>query len=45
MVGYVGDGKLINTAKRSEVLFYAKRCIQEFNYDIGRVEKIQDIYI
>lgn len=45
MVGYVGDGKLINTAKRSEVLFYAKRCIQEFNYDIGRVEKIQEIEV
>ena len=45
MVGYVGDGKLINTAKRSEVLFYAKRCIQEFNYDIGRVEKIQEVEV
>tara|TARA_A100001201_G_scaffold21388_1_gene23678 strand:- start:17294 stop:18472 length:1179 start_codon:yes stop_codon:yes gene_type:complete len=45
MIGYVGDGKLINTAKRSEVLFHAKRCIQEFNYDIGRVEKIQEIEI
>jgi len=45
MFGYVGDGKLINTAKRSEVLFYAKRCIQEFNYDIGRVEKIQEVEV
>ena len=43
MMGYVGDGKLVNTVKRSEVLFHAKRCIQEFNYDIGRVEKIQEI--
>ena len=43
MVAYVGDGKLINTVKRSEILFHAKRCIQEFNYDIGRVEKIQEI--
>jgi hypothetical protein len=43
MIGYVGDGKLINTVKRSEVLFHTKRCIQEFSYDIGRVEKIQEI--
>ena len=45
MIAYVGDGKLINTVKRSEVLFHAKRCIQEFNYDIGRVEKIQEIEV
>tara|TARA_Y100000592_G_scaffold32439_1_gene51543 strand:+ start:141 stop:1316 length:1176 start_codon:yes stop_codon:yes gene_type:complete len=45
MFGYVGDGKLINTAKRSEVLFYAKRIIQEYNYDIGRVEKIQEVEV
>ena len=45
MIGYVGDGKLINSAKRSDILFHAKRCIAEFNYDIGRVEKIQEIEI
>jgi hypothetical protein len=43
MIGYVGDGKLVNTVKRSEILFHSKRCIQEFNYDIGRVEKIQEV--
>lgn len=43
MIAYVGDGKLVNTAKRSEVLFQAKRCIQEFAYDISRVEKIQEV--
>ena len=45
MIGYVGDGRLINTVKRSEVLFHSKRCIQEFSYDIGRVEKIQEIEV
>jgi len=45
MIAYVGDGKILNTAKRSEVLFQAKRCIQEFAYDISRVEKIQEIEI
>ena len=33
MVGYVGDGKLIQTAKKSDVLFFAKRSLQEFSYD------------
>ena len=41
--GYVGDGKIINRAKRSDVLFHAKRGIQEFAYDISRVEKIQEL--
>ena len=43
MIAYVGDSKLISKVKRSEVLFHSKRCIQEFNYDIGRVEKIQEV--
>jgi len=29
MVGYVGDGKIIQTAKKSDVLFFAKRSLQE----------------
>ena len=33
MVGYVGDGKLIQKAKKSDVLFFAKRSLQEFSYD------------
>jgi len=45
IIAYVGDGKLVNTAKRSEILFQAKRCIQEFAYDISRVEKIQEVEI
>ena len=43
MIAYIGDSRLISTAQRSEILFHAKRCIQEFNYDIGRVEKIQEV--
>ncbi|NDB29280.1 hypothetical protein EB155_06010 [archaeon] len=45
LVAFVGDGKLIDNAKRSDVLFHAKRGVQEFNYDIGRVEKIQEIQV
>ena len=45
MMSYVGDGKIINRAKRRDVLFHAKRAIQEFSYDISRVEKIQEVEV
>lgn len=45
MVGYIGDGKIINRAKRSDVLFHVKRAIQEFAYDITKVEKIQEVEV
>ena len=43
--GYTGDGKVINKAKKSDILFHAKRGIQEFAYDISRVEKIQEVEV
>lgn len=43
MIAYVGNGKLIEDVKRSDVVFHCKRGIQEFSYDIGRIEKIQEI--
>lgn len=43
--GYTGDGKVINKAKRSDILFHAKRGIQEFAYDVSRVEKIQEVEV
>ena len=45
MFSYVGEGKIISRANRSDVLFHAKRGIQEFSYDISRVEKIQEVEI
>ena len=45
MIAYVGDGKIINKTKRSEVLFHAQRGIQEFSYDVSRVEKIQEVEV
>tara|TARA_R110000772_G_scaffold268686_2_gene397479 strand:- start:29561 stop:30430 length:870 start_codon:yes stop_codon:yes gene_type:complete len=45
MVAYVGDGKLITDARRSDVIFHAKRGVQEFAYDISKVEKIMEIQI
>ena len=45
MIAFVGEGKLIPTCKRTDILFHAKRGIQEFSYDISRVEKIQEIQL
>ena len=42
MVGYVGSDKIIQKVKRSDVLFYAKRGLQEFSYDTLRSVKSQD---
>ena len=36
MLMYVGDDKLINNLNRYNVLFHAKRGIQEVNYDALR---------
>lgn len=45
IVSYVGEGKIITRAKRPEVAFHVKRAIQEFSYDISRVEKIQEVEV
>ena len=45
IMAFVGNGKLIPIADRSEVLFHAKRGIQEFSYDISRMEKIQEVEV
>ncbi len=45
MIGYVGDDKLISKAKRSDVLFYAKRGLQEFSYDTLRSVQSQELTI
>jgi len=33
LVGYVGQSKLIPNVKRTDVIFHAKRAMQEFSYD------------
>ena len=45
MVGYVGDGKLIQTAKKSDILFFAKRSLQEFSYDTLKSIKSSELTI
>jgi hypothetical protein len=45
LVAYVGDGKIIDHVSKQDILFHAKRAIQEFSYDISRVEKIFEVTI
>ena len=45
MVGYVGEGKLLQKAKKSDVLFFAKRAVQEFSYDTLKSIKSAELTI
>ena len=45
LVGYVGDGKLISNVKRTDVMFHAKRGLQEFTYDTLKSIKSQELTI
>jgi len=45
MVGYVGDGKIIQKAKKSDVVFFAKRSLQEFSYDTLKSVKSQELNV
>lgn len=45
IVGYTGEDKIINKAKRTDVVFHAKRGIQEFNYDTFRSTKSQELEV
>jgi len=33
LVAYVGTGKLISSVKKTDIIFHAKRALQEFSYD------------
>ena len=41
----MGDGKIIDHATKQDILFHAKRAIQEFSYDVSRVEKIFEVRV
>ena len=43
LIAYVGAGKLIPSVKRSDVIFHAKRGLQEFSYDTLKSVKITRI--
>lgn len=45
LVAYVGEGKLIPSVKRTDVMFHAKRGLQEFSYDTLKSIKSQELSI
>jgi len=45
LVAYVGEDKLIPKVKRTDVMFHAKRGVQEFNYDTLKSIKSQELTI
>jgi hypothetical protein len=45
LLAYVGEGKLISNVKRTDVIFHAKRAIQEFSFDTLKVVKSQELTV
>ena len=45
MIGYVGDGKILQKCKKSDVLFFAKRSLQEFSYDTLKSVHSQELTV
>ena len=45
LVAYVGAGKLIPSAKRTDVIFHAKRGLQEFSYDTLKSIRSQELTV
>jgi hypothetical protein len=45
MVAYVGQNKLIPDVKRTDVMFHAKRGLQEFSYDVLKSVKSQELTV
>jgi hypothetical protein len=45
IIAYVGNGKLIPSAKRTDIIFHAKRAMQEFSYDTLQSTKSQELNV
>ena len=45
LIAYVGAGKLIPSVKRTDVMFHAKRAMQEFSYDTLKSVNSQELTI
>lgn len=45
MISYVGEGKIIPKVKRTDVLFHARRAMQELSYDTFKSIKSQEIVL
>ena len=44
-VGYVGNQKIISDVKRTDIIFHAKRGLQEFSFDTLRSVKAQELSV
>ena len=45
IIAYIGDDKMINTAKRTEVAFHAQRALQELSYDTLKSVKSMELEV
>ena len=45
LVAYVGAGKIVSDVKRTDVIFHAKRGLQEFSYDTLKSIKSQELSV
>jgi hypothetical protein len=45
LIAYVGEGKLIPSIKRTDVIFHAKRGLQEFSYDTLKSIRSQELTV
>ena len=45
LIAYVGAGKILPSVKRSDVIFHAKRGLQEFSYDTLRSIRSQEVTV
>ena len=45
MIAYVGEEKIISSVKRTDVIFHARRGLQEFSYDTLKSIKSQELQI
>ena len=45
LIAYVGNGKLISSVKKTDIIFHAKRGLQEFSYDTLKSVKSQELTV
>ena len=43
IIAYVGEGKIISKARRTDVAFHAQRALQELSFDTFKCVKSQEI--
>ena len=43
IVAYVGEGKIINKIRRSDIQFHSRRALQELSFDVFKSTKSQEV--